>query len=460
MTADDVAALASRGPRAAAAGDGAPRAGRGDRGLGGADSGPGRVAVRPLRRRGQPGRGRRRAGGPGRVRGPGRGRVRDRVAPCWPTSSRSPAGSARRGRASPSRRSDRRSPCAPSRQNASRRRPAPATPARTRTTVTTTDPPRPQLVERYREFLPVTEPRRCVSLGEGSTPLVHARRLGEALGARRPATSRSRARTRPGAFKDRGMVLAVAKALEEGARERDLRLDRQHLGVGRRVRRGRRARVRRGPARGQDRRRQAAPGAGRSAPASISVARQLRRRAPHRPRAVRAGRAPDHARQLRQPVPARGPEDGGVRGVRRPRPRARRPRDPGRQRRQHLRLLARLPRVPRCGPGRGGPADAGASRPPGAAPLVSGRPVDEPETVATAIRIGNPASWTLAIGARDESGGRIDAGHGRRDPRRAPRPRAPRGRVLRAVVRRIGRGRRARPPRSGGSTPTRPSCAC
>jgi threonine synthase len=45
----------------------------------------------------------------------------------------------------------------------------------------------------------------------------------------------------------------------------------------------------------------------------------------------------------------------------------------------------------------------------GAAPLVSGRPVDEPETVATAIRIGNPASWTLAIGARDESGGRIDA---------------------------------------------------
>ena len=45
----------------------------------------------------------------------------------------------------------------------------------------------------------------------------------------------------------------------------------------------------------------------------------------------------------------------------------------------------------------------------GAAPLVSGRPVDHPETVATAIRIGNPASWTLAISARDESGGRIDA---------------------------------------------------
>jgi threonine synthase len=40
---------------------------------------------------------------------------------------------------------------------------------------------------------------------------------------------------------------------------------------------------------------------------------------------------------------------------------------------------------------------------------VLGHPVDEPETVATAIRIGNPASWDRAIAARDESGGRIDA---------------------------------------------------
>ena len=45
----------------------------------------------------------------------------------------------------------------------------------------------------------------------------------------------------------------------------------------------------------------------------------------------------------------------------------------------------------------------------GAAPLVQGYPVREPETVATAIRIGNPASWDLAIAARDESGGRITA---------------------------------------------------
>ena len=45
----------------------------------------------------------------------------------------------------------------------------------------------------------------------------------------------------------------------------------------------------------------------------------------------------------------------------------------------------------------------------GSAPLVSGAPVAKPETIATAIRIGNPASWEQALAARDESGGLIDA---------------------------------------------------
>jgi len=44
----------------------------------------------------------------------------------------------------------------------------------------------------------------------------------------------------------------------------------------------------------------------------------------------------------------------------------------------------------------------------GAAPIVRGHVVDHPETVATAIRIGNPASWKAAEAARDESGGLID----------------------------------------------------
>ena len=66
-------------------------------------------------------------------------------------------------------------------------------------------------------------------------------------------------------------------------------------------------------------------------------------------------------------------------------------------------------------PGAGGTAPA--SRRPrmwgfqaaGAAPIVKGHPVDDPETIATAIRIGNPASWEQAEAARDESGGVIEA---------------------------------------------------
>jgi threonine synthase len=45
----------------------------------------------------------------------------------------------------------------------------------------------------------------------------------------------------------------------------------------------------------------------------------------------------------------------------------------------------------------------------GAAPIVTGKVVPEPSTIATAIRIGNPASWTKALDARDDSGGLITA---------------------------------------------------
>ncbi|KMY23006.1 threonine synthase [Actinobaculum suis] len=45
----------------------------------------------------------------------------------------------------------------------------------------------------------------------------------------------------------------------------------------------------------------------------------------------------------------------------------------------------------------------------GAAPFVAGHPIENPETIATAIRIGNPASWDYAVAARDDSGGWIRA---------------------------------------------------
>jgi threonine synthase len=44
----------------------------------------------------------------------------------------------------------------------------------------------------------------------------------------------------------------------------------------------------------------------------------------------------------------------------------------------------------------------------GSAPIVDGHVIEKPETIATAIRIGNPASWKQAVAARDESGGLID----------------------------------------------------
>ena len=44
----------------------------------------------------------------------------------------------------------------------------------------------------------------------------------------------------------------------------------------------------------------------------------------------------------------------------------------------------------------------------GSAPIVMGRPIKDPDTIATAIRIGNPASWKQAEAARDISGGVID----------------------------------------------------
>ena len=76
---------------------------------------------------------------------------------------------------------------------------------------------RPRLMDRFDAFLPVTSDTPPLSLGEGFTPLVHARTLGRAMGC--PLLYLKVEGQNPtGSFKDRGMVVAVAKALEEGAR--------------------------------------------------------------------------------------------------------------------------------------------------------------------------------------------------------------------------------------------------
>src|SRR6187397_3076898 len=75
---------------------------------------------------------------------------------------------------------------------------------------------RPRLMERYRRFLPVGDATPPLTLGEGFTPLVRAERLGAALGLR-DLHVKVEGQNPTGSFKDRGMVLAVAKALESGA---------------------------------------------------------------------------------------------------------------------------------------------------------------------------------------------------------------------------------------------------
>ncbi|HYX12518.1 MAG TPA: threonine synthase, partial [Candidatus Acidoferrum sp.] len=76
---------------------------------------------------------------------------------------------------------------------------------------------RPTLVERYQAFLPITDATPVISLGEGLTPLVHLRRLGARLGLAN-LHAKIEGQNPTGSFKDRGMVVAVAKAVEGGAR--------------------------------------------------------------------------------------------------------------------------------------------------------------------------------------------------------------------------------------------------
>jgi len=72
------------------------------------------------------------------------------------------------------------------------------------------------LIARYREHLPVTEATPVISLNEGSTPLIHSPRLSERAG--REVYIKYEGLNPTGSFKDRGMTVAISKAVEEGAR--------------------------------------------------------------------------------------------------------------------------------------------------------------------------------------------------------------------------------------------------
>ena len=73
------------------------------------------------------------------------------------------------------------------------------------------------VIERYREFLPVWETTPLVSLGEGDTPLVFSPRLSQIAGRNCEVFLKCEGQNPTGSFKDRGMTVAVSKAVESGA---------------------------------------------------------------------------------------------------------------------------------------------------------------------------------------------------------------------------------------------------
>ena len=276
----------------------------------------------------------------------------------------------------------------------------------TDTVMTTVAGSQPLLMDRYRRFLPITEETPMLSLGEGGTPLIRAERLGKAIGAPH-LYLKVEGQNPTGSFKDRGMVMAVAKAVEAGARaivcastgntsasaaaygaaaglEVIVVLPRGQIALGKLLQ---------------------ALAAGARVVAvdgnfddALRIVRALAEQDEHPVTLVNSvnpfrldgqktgafevcdalGQAPDI---LAIPVGNAGNISA---------------------------YWAGFKDYAEVGLVRSRPAMWGFQAA-GAAPLVHGRRVERPETVATAIRIGAPASWDKAIAARDESGGRIDA---------------------------------------------------
>lgn len=265
---------------------------------------------------------------------------------------------------------------------------------------------RPSLVERYRAFLPITEATPVVSLGEGFTPLVRARRLGAKLGLAN-LYLKLEGLNPTGSFKDRGMVVAVAKALEAGAEAIVC----------------------------------ASTGNTSASAAAYGAAAGLRVVVILPKGQIALGKLLQALVAGAEVVAVDGNFDAALRIVRRlaERESARvtlvNSVNPYRLEGQKTAAfevcdeLGRAPDVLAIPVGNAGNISAywagfrdyaGAGRiatlprmwgfqAAGAAPIVRGVPIEHPETIATAIRIGNPASWAKAVAARDESGGRIDA---------------------------------------------------
>lgn len=267
----------------------------------------------------------------------------------------------------------------------------------------TSTPPHIGVLYRYRELLPVSEQTPFLTLGEGDTPLVRSPKLEDELGAGEVYLKLEGCNP-TGSFKDRGMVMAMAKALEAGSQavicastgntsasaaayaaragvEAIVLVPEKYVALGKLAQAiiyGARVVMVDGNFDG-----------------ALRLVRDLAERYPvtlvnsvnpfrlqgQKTAAFEVcdslGDAPDI---LAIPVGNAGNISAYWMGFKEYHERGR---------------CSKLPRMV------GFEAE-------GAAPIVRGEVVTKPETIATAIRIGNPASWKLAVAARDESGGLID----------------------------------------------------
>ncbi len=271
------------------------------------------------------------------------------------------------------------------------------------------DPARPLrtwrgIIEEYREYLPVTPRTPIVTLREGATPLLRADRLMRHL----PGVTlylKYEGVNPTGSFKDRGMTLAISKALEEGSRAV-----------------------------------LCASTGNTAASASAYAARAgLSCFVVVPAGGVALGKLVQALAHGATVVPIEGSFDEALRIVREAAPRYRltlvnsvNPYRIAGQKTGAFEIceaLGRAPDVLAIPVGNAGNITAYwrgfveyhrvgriASLPQmwgvqaaGAAPLVLGRPVERPETIASAIRIGRPASWDGAVAAAHESGGGFEA---------------------------------------------------
>ena len=116
------------------------------------------------------------------------------------------------------------------------------------------------VIEYYREFLPVSPSTPIISLGEGNTPLIYSPRLSQRVGRGCEVFVKNEGVNPTGSFKDRGMTVAVSKAMERGTNSAHLCFDREHFSFSSCVRGARRDFMRRDFACGKNRDREIASG--------------------------------------------------------------------------------------------------------------------------------------------------------------------------------------------------------